>query len=80
MHVMSVGNVTREQGRHALNFHQAGFGRAAQEYEQAARDEFNFAVARATEMSRAELLAKWVPSKIKQNNPALLLKLLNWTE
>ena len=27
------------QGKHALNFQQAGFARAAQEHEQAARDE-----------------------------------------
>ena len=29
----------QEQGRHALNFQQANFERAAQEYDQAARDE-----------------------------------------
>ena len=29
----------RDKGRHALNFQQAGFERAAQEYEQAARDQ-----------------------------------------
>ena len=44
-----------EQGRNALNFQQADFERAAQEYEQAARDEVHVAVAQATEMSRAEM-------------------------
>ena len=41
----------KEQGRNALNCQQAGFERAAQEYEQAARDEADVAVACATEMS-----------------------------
>ena len=45
----------QEQGRHALNFQQAGFERAAQEYEQAARAEVHVAVAQATEMSGAEM-------------------------
>ena len=48
----------REQGRHALNLQQAGFERAAQEYERAARDGVSVAVARATEMSGAEMLAR----------------------
>ena len=45
----------QEQGRISLKFQQAGFERATQESEQAARDEVNVAVARATEMSRAEM-------------------------
>ena len=44
-----------EQGRHALNFKQAGIERAAQEHEQAARDKVHAALAQATEMSRAEM-------------------------
>ena len=38
-----------------LNRQQAGFGRAAQEHEQAARDEVHVAFAWAIEMSRAEM-------------------------
>ena len=38
-----------------MNFQQAGFGRAAQKYEQAALDEVHVAVAQATVMSRAEM-------------------------
>ena len=45
----------QEQGRHTLNFQQAGFERADQEYEQAARGEVRDAVAQATEMSRVEM-------------------------
>ena len=45
----------QEQGRHALNFQQASFERAAQEYEQAARDEVHVALAQDTEMSGAEM-------------------------
>ena len=48
----------REQGRNALNYHQAGFERAAPEYEQSARDEVHVAVVRATDMTRAEMLAR----------------------
>ena len=44
-------------GRDALNFHQAGSDTAAQEYEQAARDEVLVAVAHSTERSRAKMLA-----------------------
>ena len=44
----------KEQDRDALNFQQARFERAAQEYEQAARDEVHVAVAQASEMSRPE--------------------------
>ena len=46
----------REQGTNALNFQHAGFERAAQEYEQATRDEVYLAVVLATDMSRAETL------------------------
>ena len=45
----------QEQGRQDLNFQQAGFERAAQEYEQAARDEVHIAVAQASDMSKAEM-------------------------
>ena len=31
--------IVKEQGRHPLNFQQAGFVRAGQEYEQSVRDE-----------------------------------------
>ena len=49
----------REQGRNASNFHQAGFEKnAAQESERAARDEVHVAVALATEMFRAKVLAR----------------------
>ena len=48
----------QEQGRNALIFQQAGFERGAQEYDQASRDEVHVAVAQATEMSRAEKLAR----------------------
>ena len=48
----------REQGRNALNFQRTGFERAAQETEQAARDDVHVAVARASEMSGAERLAR----------------------
>ena len=61
----SVHNFTEEahahnygKGRHALNCQQGSIERAAQEREQAARDEVHVAVARATEMSGAELLAR----------------------
>ena len=43
---------TQDQGRQVLNFQQAGFETAVQEYEQAARDEVHFAVAQATEKMR----------------------------
>ena len=45
----------QEQSRHALNFQQAGFERAAQEPEHAARDEVHAELAQATEMSTAEM-------------------------
>ena len=45
----------QEQFRHALNFQEAGFDRAAQEEEQTARDEVHVAVAQATEISWAEM-------------------------
>ena len=45
---------SRSKGRQALNFQQAGLERAAQEYEQAARDEVHVAVAQAIDMSTAE--------------------------
>ena len=48
----------RDQGRNDLNFQQVVFERAAQENEQAARDEVSVAVLWATEMSRAEMLAR----------------------
>ena len=48
----------REQGRNALNVQQAGFERAAQENEEAARDEVHVAVAQSTEMSRGEMLTR----------------------
>ena len=40
-----------------MNYQQAGFERAAPEYEQAARDQVHVAVVRATDMTRAEMLA-----------------------
>ena len=46
------------QGRNALNFQPESFERAAQEYEQAILDEVHVAVAEATEMSEAEMLAR----------------------
>ena len=45
----------QKQGTHALNFKTAGFGWAAQEYNQAARDEVHVAVAQVAEMSRAKM-------------------------
>ena len=48
----------REQSRHALNFQRAGFERAAQKYEHTALNEVDAAVARDTDMSRAEMLAR----------------------
>ena len=45
----------QEQARNALDFQQAGFGIAAQEYEQAAHDEVHVTVAQATDVSRAEM-------------------------
>ena len=45
----------QEHGRQASNFQQAGFERAAQEYEHAGRDEVHVAVAQVIEMSRAEM-------------------------
>ena len=47
-----------EQGSNALNFQEAGFGRAAQEYERAALDEVHVAVAQATEICRGEVPAR----------------------
>ena len=41
----------QEQGKNALNFQQAGFETAAQEYEQVARDEVHVASAKAAVMS-----------------------------
>ena len=49
---------SREQGRNALNFQQAGFESAAQEHEQATRDGVRVAAAQATDISRAEMLAR----------------------
>ena len=43
----------QEQGRHALNSQQAVFETAAQNFEQAIRDELHVAAAKATDMSRA---------------------------
>ena len=48
------------QGRNALNFQQAGFERAAEEHEQAARDEVHVAVVQATLMFRAEMRERTV--------------------
>ena len=45
----------QKQDTHALNFKTAGFGWAAQEYNQAARAEFHVAVAPAAEVFRAEM-------------------------
>ena len=45
----------QEQGRNALNFQQAGCERAAQDFEEAARDEVHVAVAQATEVSGKEM-------------------------
>ena len=50
-----IAVIGRKEGRHALNFKQVGFERAALDHEQAARDEIHAAVARATEMSNAEM-------------------------
>ena len=63
----------QEQGRNALNFQQASFERAAQEYGQAVRDEVHVAVAQATEISRAEMREMLL--KLKQCKPGLLIKL-----
>ena len=41
-----------------MNFQQAGFERAAQEYEQASRDQVHVAVAQATGVSGAEMLER----------------------
>ena len=48
----------RVLGRNASNFEQAGFERAARDNEQLARDEVDVAIARATQMSCVELLAR----------------------
>ena len=45
----------RSKAENASDFQRAGFERAAQEYEQAARDEVHVAVAQLTNMFRAEL-------------------------
>ena len=45
----------RIKAENASDFQRAGFERAAQEYEQAARDEVHVAVAQLTKMFRAEL-------------------------
>ena len=45
----------QEQGRNALNSQQAGCERAAQDFEEAARDEVHVAVAQATEVSGKEM-------------------------
>ena len=47
--------VYQEQGRNALNSQQAGCERAAQDFEEAARDEVHVAVAQATEVSGKEM-------------------------
>ena len=65
----------QDQGRHALNFKQAGVETAAQEHEQAARAEVHVAVAEATEMSKADMRTRMVLSKIKQGKPGRLIKL-----
>ena len=48
----------REQGRHPLNFQQAGFETGAQEHEQSARDEVDVTVARAVKKGALEQLAE----------------------
>ena len=71
-----VGNVSaeqhvhwQEQGRKALNFQQAGFETAAQQHEQAARDEVHVAVAQATEIGPERKCGKeWLLSKITQRH------------
>ena len=65
----------QEQSRHAWKFKHEGFQRAAQEHEQAVRDEVHVAVAHATGMSRAENEERWVLWKIKQSKPGRLIKL-----
>ena len=45
----------QEQGGHALNFQQAGFEGAVQEYDQAVCGEVHVALAQATDMPRAEV-------------------------
>ena len=57
-----------------LSFQQAGFGRAAQEYERAALDEAHVAIARATEVSKAVMF-----SDNEQINLGPLLKSFCWT-
>ena len=52
---MAEQHVYGREAENALNFRQAGFERAAQEDEQAARDEVHVAVAQATKMSGEEL-------------------------
>ena len=64
----------RNQGRNALNFQQAGFERAAQEYEPAGRDEIHVAAAQSMEMSRAEILSRMGLFNIEQSNPGRLIK------
>ena len=61
----------QECGRHALNFQQASFERAAQECEQAARGEVHVAVAQATERSGAEVREH---AKVKQSIPGRPIK------
>ena len=56
----------REQDRNALNSQHSGFVRAAQEYGQARRDEVRVAVAQATEMSSAEMLARMYAVKHRE--------------
>ena len=69
----------QEQGRQSLNFQQAGFESAAQEYEQAARYEVHVVVALTTEMSRAEMRERMgaLESKAEQTWTSHQVVLLN---
>ena len=69
----------QEQGRHALNFQQANFERAAQECEQTDRHEVHVAVAQATEMSRAAMRERMgvLENEAKQNLRSHQATLLN---
>ena len=64
----------QEQGGHALNFHQAGFEIAAQEYEPAPRGEVHVAVAQATESSTAEMRERMSVPENQEKQPGSVIK------
>ena len=72
----------REQGRNALNFQQAGFKGAAQEYDQTAGDEVHVAVAQDRQRTslKRKCLEEWALLKIAQSDPRLLVKLCHWAK